>query len=140
MFRVISAPLPFKIAVDDLTVGSNLESGGYIEQLEAGLDPHAQQGELPPDSIFWRWQDFGRQSEQAFGKPLFVSNFMKDAILAAGFVDVVERKFRWPLGAWGANPHEREIGRFNKEWWLSGNENWTLAIGTRYMGVRVKIS
>ncbi|KAL9115969.1 MAG: hypothetical protein Q9227_000337 [Pyrenula ochraceoflavens] len=115
-----------------------MDSGGFIEQLEAGIDPHARYGELANDSIFWRWHQFGQRSEEAFGKPLFIANYMKDAIARAGFVDVVEKKFRWPLGPWGDDNREKEMGRFNKEWWLSGNENWTLAVGTRYMGVRAK--
>lgn len=118
-----------------LTSGRNLESNGYIEQFEVGISPHRLDGDLEPDNIFVRQANFAREAERLIEKPVFISDTMKDLIAEAGFVDVVETRYRWPLGEWGDTEREREIGRFNREWWLSAIENWIMALATRYMGV-----
>lgn len=114
---------------------SNLEPDGFLEQFEVGVDPHAEQ-ELGPDNIFIRLANFARNAERMLGKSVFICDKMKNSIAEAGFVDVVETRYTWPMGEWGDQEERtREIGRFNREWWLVGVENWIIATATRYMGV-----
>lgn len=35
----------------------------------------------------------------------------------AGFVDVVEKRFRWPVGDWSGDVRLREVGRWNLRRW-----------------------
>lgn len=60
---------------------------------------------------------------------------MKNLITAAGFVDVVEYKFKWPLGPWSNDPRLKDIGRWNMHSWEIGLEGWTMALLTRCKGV-----
>lgn len=120
---------------DFLTVSSNLEPNGFLEQFEVGVEPHSAEGHLEPDNIFVRLANFAREAERLINKPIFICDKIKDAIAQAGFVEVVETRYRWPLGEWGTQEHTREIGKFNREWWLSDMENWIMALATRHMGV-----
>lgn len=60
---------------------------------------------------------------------------MRGMIQAAGFVDVVETKYRWPIGAWSTDPRWKDVGRWNMHHWKEGMEGWTMALLTRVMGV-----
>lgn len=56
-------------------------------------------------------------------------------ITSAGFVDVVEKRFKWPIGPWSSDPRLKEIGRWNLLNWEEGMEGWVIAPYTRVLGV-----
>lgn len=56
-------------------------------------------------------------------------------ISSAGFVDVVEKRFKWPIGPWSSDPRLKEIGRWNLLNWEEGMEGWVIAPYTRVLGV-----
>lgn len=111
--------------------------GGYIEQAEIGLIPHSDDGTLDDNSFFHKWHQFGIDATARTGKDLFIFNSMKQTMIDAGFVDVVEHRFKWPLGTWSSDEHYRELGRWYKEFWIHGMEGWMMAMGTRVMHVSV---
>ncbi|KAK2744907.1 hypothetical protein FQN55_006469 [Onygenales sp. PD_40] len=116
----------------------HLTPGGYIEQAEAGISPRCDDGTLPPDSIFYTWEKFARDSARAMKKPLDVTETMKQNIEAAGFVDVVEKKYKWPIGQWSSDPRMQDIGKWNRDFWEHGMEGWAMANGTRHLGWSVE--
>jgi hypothetical protein len=60
---------------------------------------------------------------------------MAGHIADAGFVDVVERRFKWPIGPWSSDSRLKEIGRWNLLNWEEGMEGWVIAPYTRVLGV-----
>jgi len=60
---------------------------------------------------------------------------MKDLMVGAGFVDVHEEKFVWPIGAWAKDGYLKEVGRWGERNWSEGIEGWVMAIYTRLLGV-----
>lgn len=58
----------------------------------------------------------------------------------AGFVDVVEKRFKWPIGPWSSDPKLKEIGRWNLLNWEEGMEGWVMAAYTRVLGVGPRLS
>ena len=84
------------------------------------------------------WDECGRlavESGVQFGKTMQIQETMKDLIAEAGFVDVVEKKYKWPIGAWSNDQKLKDIGRWNMHHWKEGLEGWTMALLTRVMGV-----
>jgi hypothetical protein len=60
---------------------------------------------------------------------------MKSDIEQAGFVNVVERVLKIPLGGWAADRKLRELGRWALLGFDTGLEGYNLATLTRVMGV-----
>ncbi len=56
-------------------------------------------------------------------------------ITDAGFEDVVEVKYKWPLGEWPVDQRLKDIGRWNAQHWLEGMDAWSMRVLTQYMGV-----
>lgn len=112
----------------------HLIPGGYIEQAEMSIIPHSCNGPLPHASIFRQWECFWRKCGVLTGKSWLISETMKESIEGAGFVDVCERRFKWPIGMWSPDPKLQEIGRWYREFWESGMEGWVMALGTRCLG------
>lgn len=48
------------------------------------------------------------------GRLLIVARGIKDRLLKAGFVDVVERTAIWPLGPWPKDKNLKELGKWGK--------------------------
>ena len=116
-------------------LGSHLGAGGYIEHTEYGVIIKSDDGSIVEGDPWDRCNKLVIQCSEAFGKTLRIQENMRDLMEEAGFVDIVETKFKWPIGPWGATPKLKDVGRWNQTHWVEGLEGWTLAILTRVMGV-----
>ena len=57
---------------------------------------------------------------------------MKAALEKAGFVDVQEKLYKWPIGPWPKDPILKEAGRLHYHQWTSGIEGWGMFFLTKY--------
>lgn len=123
------------IISDSTASHSHLSPGSYLEQAELSPVPKSDDGSIDADNI---WDECGRlavESGVRFGKTMQIQEKMKNLMEEAGFVDVVEKKFKWPIGAWSNDQKLKDIGRWNMYHWKEGLEGWTMALFTRVMGV-----
>lgn len=87
--------------------------------------------------MFEQWGEVSLQAGDAFGKTLRIIDEAKEMMIAAGFVDVVERRFKIPIGPWAKDPRLKELGLYNKLQWEEGIEGWTMMLLTKFLGVRI---
>lgn len=59
----------------------------------------------------------------------------KEYLEEAGFVDVVEKKYTWPVGTWAKGKREKMLGLWYREDLLSGLQGFTMALLTRALGM-----
>ena len=111
--------------------------GGYLEQVEFSVVNRSQDDRLAGNSTLQRWSHYGMEIGKRTGKAFNVAETMAGAIEAAGFVHVVEKRFKWPVGPWSSDARMKEIGRWNLLNWEQGMEGWALASYTRVLGVSV---
>ena len=53
----------------------------------------------------------------------------------AGFEEIRELRFKWPIGGWPKDKKMKEIGRYNAASWDQGMEGWVLYLFTEHLGV-----
>ncbi|KAL9007910.1 MAG: hypothetical protein Q9173_006912, partial [Seirophora scorigena] len=115
---------------------AHLRPGGYVECQEIAVDARADDGTLPPHSTITAW--CANQEEamrRAGGMSLLITGAeLKTMMEAAGFVDVVAREFKIPIGQWPADPRMREAGTFQLVSLLEGISGLTMALWTRFLG------
>lgn len=111
----------------------HLEPGGYIEQVEMAPGFRSDDGTVEEAPI-GQWHDLNMSCGEKSGKTFGVVYEMKRWLEEAGFEDVVETIFRWPIGPWPKDKHWKEIGRWQRLHVETGLENWGLATLTRVMG------
>ena len=68
------------------------------------------------------------------GRPINLAPKYKEFFEKAGFTDVVERRFKWPLNTWPKDPHFKEIGAWSFENLNGGLEGLLLGLFTRFLG------
>ncbi|THC90681.1 hypothetical protein EYZ11_009856 [Aspergillus tanneri] len=111
----------------------HLKPGGYIEQVEQGVVPKSDDGSTD-GTIFEKWGQISVEAGEAFGKTLLIGDLARTKMIEAGFVDVVEERFKCPIGAWPKDPHLKELGRYNYLQWEEGIEGWTMMLLTKILG------
>ncbi|KAF8854617.1 S-adenosyl-L-methionine-dependent methyltransferase [Acephala macrosclerotiorum] len=118
---------------DDLyaQVYKHLKPGGYIEHIEGSIWIKSDDETLAPDSPIVRfcklYEDAGRVTGQTFQ----VAEIIRENLERAGFVNVVEKVIKTPIGGWPADPRLRELGQWTLLGFLSGLEGYALATLTR---------
>lgn len=113
---------------------SHIKPGGWIEQLEQSVEPKSDDG-TTDGTIFEQWGKVSLEAGDAFGKTLRVVDEAKDGLIAAGFVDVVEKRFKCPVGPWAKNPHFKKLGKLNRVYCEEGIEGYSMLLLTKVLGV-----
>lgn len=119
---------------------NHLRPGGYIEQVEWSVHIRSTNGALSPNAVLAKWSQLGVQIGTKTGKTFEIAENMAGLMREAGFADVVEKRFKWPVGPWSSDPRFKELGRWNLLNWEEGMEGWTLAAYTRVLGVSGRLS
>lgn len=92
--------------------------------------PKSDDGTVTPDSIFEQWGKTSLMLGDKFGKSLRTVDESKAGMEAAGFINVVEHRWKLPIGGWAADKRFKEIGQYNRIHWDQGIEGWSLYLLT----------
>ncbi|OKP12453.1 hypothetical protein PENSUB_1913, partial [Penicillium subrubescens] len=110
----------------------NLRSGGWIEQVEMSFVVQSDDGSLSPGStlshlgpnIIW----CGAHAD----RPCDIADTISSSIRKAGFVNVHEKIYKWPIGPWPKDKQLKEAGAVNFQHWVAGMEGWFMWLLTRF--------
>ena len=111
-----------------------MSPGGWIESHDIGdlfdFDNRSDFTSAP----FKEWWDAISVAFDIAGKSILVAAQIRTNLIAAGFEDVHEEIFRWPLSPWPTEKREKEIGLWSKENMCEALEAWALLPLTKYAG------
>ncbi|OCL02276.1 S-adenosyl-L-methionine-dependent methyltransferase [Glonium stellatum] len=111
----------------------HLQPGGYLEHLEFAVYPTSSNPDNPGAAMYKRFGDLICEAGDKMGKEFLIAESIGDRMREAGFVDIVEKRFKWPIGPWSSDPHLKDIGRWNQRNWEEGLEGWIMALYTRLL-------
>lgn len=112
----------------------NLAPGGYAELQEIGVFVSSDDGTLKEDSYLAQWARHLDEAATKLGRIYLPPGKLKEILTGAGFVDVVETRFKWPSNAWPKDKKLKELGLWNNENFHSVLEAGSLAPFTRALG------
>lgn len=93
---------------------ASLRPGGWVENQEFGVDFQSDDGTLAPDSATVRWMNLWNEGIAKFGLTGHCyPRRMMEQMTAAGFVNVVLREYKMPIGPWPKDKRLRHAGKFN---------------------------
>ncbi|CAG7952893.1 unnamed protein product [Penicillium nalgiovense] len=110
----------------------NLSPGGWIEQLEGDPRIHCSDSSMLTDSSMVQFTEAVFRAGQNWNHPLDTLDTMHAAMEKAGFVDIQEKTYRWPIGPWARDPTLKEAGRLHYHQWTAGMEGWGLYLLTKF--------
>lgn len=116
----------------------HLKPGGYIEIKELDFEDHSQSlgDDLPKDHIYRRWAETMIAATGRLGKtPTQTRNHgIAIALRNAGFVDIVEKSWPFPIGGWASDPKLKEVGAVNLEYCDQSLEGFGVFLLKQVMG------
>ncbi|RDW95065.1 hypothetical protein BP5796_00828 [Coleophoma crateriformis] len=112
----------------------NLNPGGYIELADCTYPFVADDLSLSKDSALTKWCQLMMDGCAAMGRPIDSAVRYKAQLEEAGFTDVVELKYKWPLNRWPKDKKAKELGMWTYENMYGGILGFSLAIFTRVLG------
>ncbi len=92
----------------------HLEPGGWLE-LQDGIFPFEYVGEKPVNSALYKWNEYVLQGAEASGRSWTNVKHYKRWMEDAGFEDVEERRFYWPLSSWAKGQYYKTISAYFQE-------------------------
>ncbi|KAM0720334.1 hypothetical protein Q7P37_004470 [Cladosporium fusiforme] len=99
-----------------------VKSGGWLEQLEWSVHLRNPDGTL----FSQQWSQYAVSYGARTGRTWEIAENMAGLMQEAGFVDVAEKRFKWPVGSWSSDVRLQEIGKWNLKRWDEGIEDWVL--------------
>lgn len=108
---------------------------GYVEIVEHSVWPVSDDETVGPDHFFTLWGQTVVDCGNAFGKSFTIWKESKELMERAGFEDVVEVQYKWPMNGWSRDPKLKEIGRWNQLRLHDGVESFMLRLLTTAKGV-----
>ena len=113
----------------------HLKFGGWLEQLEMSIQFRSDDGGVPDDHTFNIWSKTFLEAGDKFGKTFRIADLAKGYIEDAGYENVVETRYKLPVGGWSKDKKLKELGQWNLLHCEQGIEGWAMALLTRVMGV-----
>ncbi|KAE8380203.1 S-adenosyl-L-methionine-dependent methyltransferase [Aspergillus bertholletiae] len=107
--------------------------GGYIEQLEQSVQGKSDDG-TTTGTMYNEWAQHFLNAGDTFGKTFRVVDEAKDQIKKAGFVDVVECRYKCPIGQWPKDPHFKLLGKLNRVYAEEAIEGYAMMLFTSVLG------
>ncbi|RKK73056.1 hypothetical protein BFJ69_g9620 [Fusarium oxysporum] len=91
-----------------------LKPGGYIESHEALSRMDCDDGTITEKSAMHQWGKFFVEGGRKIGRSFTIveDGVQRSAMEKAGFVNLVERDFKVPIGGWPKDPKMKEIGKY----------------------------
>lgn len=108
--------------------------GGWIEIVEHSVCPTSDDGSMGPDHFYHSWGQTVCDMGEIFGKSFTIWEEAKERLEKAGFVDVVEVTYQWPMNGWPQDRKLKNIGRWNQLRLHEGVEGFMLRLLTQVGG------
>ncbi|KAF2099340.1 S-adenosyl-L-methionine-dependent methyltransferase [Rhizodiscina lignyota] len=88
--------------------------GGWVEIVEHSVQPTADDETVPEDHFYRLWGRTVIEMGGRFGKTFNIWQESREKMEQAGFVEVTEIRYKWPMNGWSSDAKMREIGRWNQ--------------------------
>jgi hypothetical protein len=112
----------------------NLAPGGYIEVFELNPPLKSDDDTFPETSALYKWTNLWVEGAAKAGIKLVKMDEHRQLLAEAGFVNLTEKKFKWPMNTWPKDPRYKELGAWVCEATTTGLHAMTMALFTRALG------
>lgn len=102
--------------------------GGYIEHLDVDIQFTSDDGTVKPGDTMYDWSRIFIDAGETMGQTFKVAERSKRLIEEAGFVDMVEKTYKMPVGRWSADKKLKDLGQWNLLYLLTGLDGMQLWI------------
>jgi hypothetical protein len=107
--------------------------------MEMSIMWKSDDGTITDDHLLNEWSRISIEAAKKIGKTFVNAQVTKENMIKAGFVDVVEKKYKMPVRGRSSDPKTKELGRWNALYFQQGIEGICLYLLNRVMGVSISL-
>ena len=85
--------------------------------------------------MYSEWAQHFLDAGDSFGKTFRIVDEAKDRMKKAGFADVVECRYKCPIGQWPKDPQLKLLGKLNRVYAEEAIEGYAMMLFTTVLGV-----
>ncbi|KPM35007.1 hypothetical protein AK830_g11568 [Neonectria ditissima] len=111
-----------------------LAPGGWLEIQDICFPLKCDDGTVAEDSYLNQWSQLMIKSTTIFGRSGEGAAQYKQQMIDAGFVNVTEIIYKWPMNQWPADPYYKELGFWCCHDIAGGLSGLSMALFTRALG------
>ncbi|KAF3900098.1 UMTA protein [Trichophyton interdigitale] len=111
----------------------HLKPGAWFDQIEMSIEFRSDDGTVTDDHVLAVWSRTFIEAGERIGKTFRIADLAKKYMDDAGFENVVETRFKLPVGGWGKDKQIKRLGQWNLLHCEEGIEGWAMALLTRVM-------
>ncbi|KAH7165651.1 S-adenosyl-L-methionine-dependent methyltransferase [Dactylonectria macrodidyma] len=112
----------------------HLSPGGWVQQIELGMETKSDDGTVTPDMPFSKWEHVFTVAGEQMGKTFLASDIIADAMRQAGFQNVNEMRLKLPIGRWPKHETLKIWGTWCRAFLTDGLEGFGLRMMTGVLG------
>ncbi|KAK4172390.1 Phosphoethanolamine N-methyltransferase 1 [Triangularia setosa] len=112
----------------------NLAPGGWLELDDILFPATSDDNTLLPDSTLAKWNEHVIKAGHLLNHSIESAKYYKQQMVDAGFVNVTEKVYKWPINPWPKDPKYKEIGLWTEENFCGGIFGLSVALFTRALG------
>lgn len=90
-------------------------------------------GTMPEDFKPLKWSKLLMEATDKIQRPITVAATFKQLVEDAGFVDVVEKREKWPFNPWPKDEKLKDLGSWSQASTMMGVEAISMAVFTRVL-------
>lgn len=110
-----------------------IKPGGWFECTDIGEITNDDGEDYSRTGIFQWYATVGKAFD-VIGRSIYAAKSHADRMRAAGFEDVHEKLYKWPITPWPKDPKLKEIGLWSRENMLDCLEAWAIVPLTKFLG------
>ncbi|RMJ16984.1 hypothetical protein CDV36_003334 [Fusarium kuroshium] len=112
----------------------NLSPGGFIELMDPIYPVTSDDETVSKDSAVYKWSSLMNEAATKMGSGLDSALRYKEQLIEAGFVNVVETPYKWPMNTWPQDRKSKELGAWGNVNLVGGAQGLSLALFTKVLG------
>ncbi|KAB8208576.1 S-adenosyl-L-methionine-dependent methyltransferase [Aspergillus parasiticus] len=113
---------------------SHMKPGGWLELSDFEMEHFSDDDTLDLAPSLGEWFRLLIEASARFNRPMKVATDHQRNMIDAGFTDVKEKIYKFPMGPWAKEKRLKEAGRFHREVMVMSLESYALALCTRVLG------
>ncbi|KAA6408009.1 MAG: hypothetical protein FRX48_08360 [Lasallia pustulata] len=112
----------------------NLNPGRWVEMQDLCFPITSDDGSVSPDSSLAKWSSLMIGAGRKVGFDLSGTSRFATHMAAAGFINIRETVYKWPLNSWPKGIKEKLLGRWGNANISEGIQGFSMAFLTRVLG------
>jgi hypothetical protein len=114
----------------------SIKPGGWFELQDVG-DLVSDEQDISQTGID-QWYRTALKAFRVAGREVQIPQLYAQMLKDAGFEDVHEELFKWPLNTWPRDKHMKELGLWSRENIFDSIEAWSIVPFTQFLGLSVQ--